>query len=88
MEQREEQRIRSLIQESLARLDQTGASGPPDVAALPADTPIEDLGMDSVASLELVGLLEERLDAEFPDAELSRLGTLGDLIELVRRSAA
>lgn len=49
---------------------------------------ISDIGLDSVAVLELVGYLEETLNIRIPDEELAGLDTLGDLDDLLRRFTA
>ncbi|MCB9664576.1 MAG: hypothetical protein H6732_10730 [Alphaproteobacteria bacterium] len=45
---------------------------------------IEDLELDSVTTMEMVGVLEERLDTVFPDEELPKVNTLGDITTLMR----
>ena len=45
---------------------------------------IRDLGIDSVASMEMAGVVEERLNLTFPDEDLDRVATLGDLAQLVQ----
>jgi acyl carrier protein len=42
-------------------------------------------GLDSLDVVEAVMTLEERYDVAFPVAELDRVRTLGDLIDLIRR---
>jgi acyl carrier protein len=51
-------------------------------------TVISDLGLDSIAVIELIGYLEEKLDIRIPDEELAGVQTLGDLDDLVRRFTA
>jgi acyl carrier protein len=51
-------------------------------------TTLSDIGLDSVAILELVGYLEEKLDVRLSDEELAAVNTLGDLDDLLRRSTA
>jgi acyl carrier protein len=51
-------------------------------------TVISSLGLDSVAVIELVGYLEEKLHIRIPDEELARAQTVGDLDELVKRLTA
>jgi len=46
-------------------------------------TSISDLGLDSVAMLELIGYIEEELNVHFPDEDLARLQTLQDLSDLI-----
>jgi acyl carrier protein len=49
------------------------------------DTEIAQLGLDSVATMEVIGALEEKLSVRFPDEELATLKSVGDLTALVRR---
>lgn len=44
---------------------------------------ISDLGLDSVAMLEVIGFLEEELGVHLPDEKLARVETLQDLSDLV-----
>ncbi|MEY2878569.1 MAG: hypothetical protein RLZZ15_949 [Verrucomicrobiota bacterium] len=61
----------------------------PPFATLPPDARlVEDIGVDSLAMVEMVFLLEELLGAKFPDDELRRLQTLADLRAAVRAKAA
>jgi acyl carrier protein len=55
---------------------------------LSKDTVIAQLGMDSVAIMELVSVLEERLKLRIPDEELGRVRTIGDLRDCIARHAA
>jgi acyl carrier protein len=52
------------------------------------ETEIAGLGLDSVATMEVIGTLEEKLSIRFPDEELATLKSVGDLTALVRRVAA
>ena len=45
---------------------------------------IEDLQLDSIALMEMVGFLEDTLDVTFPDEALPTVNTLADLGALVR----
>jgi acyl carrier protein len=56
--------------------------------SLDETTAISDIGLDSVAVLELVGYLEEKLNIRIPDEELAGVDTLGDLDDLLRRFTA
>ena len=49
------------------------------------DTRMRDLELDSVQAMELVGVVEERLDVSFPEEDLARLDRLADLAALIRR---
>jgi len=52
---------------------------------LERDTVISQLGMDSVAVMELVSYFEEKLEVRMPDEELARVNTIGDLQTLIQR---
>ncbi len=45
---------------------------------------LRDAGIDSVASMEMVGVIEEELEVTFADEELARINTFGDVIKLVQ----
>jgi len=47
-------------------------------------TAIEDLSVDSVTFMELVGFVEDKTGKVFADDELARLQTFGDLAGLIR----
>jgi acyl carrier protein len=44
---------------------------------------IEDLGADSLDTVELVMAFEEEFDAEIPDEEAEKLKTVGDTIKYI-----
>lgn len=50
-------------------------------------TSIESLSLDSIATMEMVGFLEDRVETAFPDEKLATVNTLGDLAALVRENA-
>ncbi len=52
---------------------------------LTKDTVISKLGLDSVAVMELVSFVEEKLNIRMPDEDLSKVQTLGDLGDVVKR---
>ena len=49
------------------------------------DTRIDALGLDSIATIEMVSFIEERIEVTFPDDELARVQKVADLVALVRR---
>ena len=49
-----------------------------------AETKISELGMDSVALMELIGVLEEDLSVHIKDEDVAVLRTVGDLLSLIR----
>ncbi len=48
---------------------------------------IEDLGADSLDTVELVMALEEEFGKEIPDVEAEKLQSVGDVIRYVEESA-
>jgi acyl carrier protein len=53
---------------------------------LKTETVISQLGMDSVAQMELVSWFEERLGVRIPDEELQKIRTVGDLKDALARA--
>jgi acyl carrier protein len=49
-------------------------------------TEIRELGMDSVATMEMVGYLEEKLNTQFSDEVMVQIQTFGDLVDLIEKS--
>ncbi len=47
----------------------------------------EDLGADSLAAMELIMALEEKLDIEIDDAELDQFKTVNDLVSYLETKA-
>lgn len=45
---------------------------------------IEALSLDSIATMEMVGFLEDKTSATFPDEELAKVNKLADLASLIR----
>ena len=61
------------------------------VTTVRAEQTISELGLDSIAVMEMVGTLEDKLHVHFSDDELTKITTFGDLATLVdkhRRKAA
>ena len=56
-----------------------------EFAAITEDTRIDALGLDSIATMEMVSFIEEHIEVTFPDDELARVQKVGDLVGLVRR---
>ena len=53
---------------------------------LSRSTVISQLGMDSVAVMELVSYFEEKLEIRLPDDELAKISTIGDLCDVIGRT--
>ena len=69
-----EQRVKDIIVEQLGvKPDQV----------VPAAKFIEDLGADSLDTVELVMALEEEFGIEVPDEQAEKLQTVGDVIKYV-----
>lgn len=73
--------ILALIRDALAEVAPNRTAEFTNIAF---DTNIEALGLDSIATMEMVGFLEERTDNTFPDEELAKVKKIGDLAGLVR----
>ena len=62
----------------------------PDRAAdweqLDLDRTIEQLELDSISTMEMVGELEEATDTTFPDEALPKVNSLRDLANLVKNA--
>ena len=58
-----------------------------ELGDLSAETRLVDLGMDSVTTMEVIGVLEERLNVQFPDEDLANIHSLADLSGLIKRIA-
>lgn len=48
-------------------------------------TSISELGLDSVAMMEVIGVLEENLSIRISDQEVASLSNVGDLLSLIRK---
>jgi len=59
-----------------------------ELKALDKTTDLSSLGLDSVAMMEVIGVIEERLNVQFPDEDLANLKNLADLTAVVRKIAA
>ena len=55
-----------------------------DFEELALSQSIEDLSLDSIATMELIGFLEDQTDQTFPDEELPQVDKLSDIASLVR----
>ena len=50
-------------------------------------TELSTMGLDSVMTMEVIGVLEEKLNVRFPDEDLATIKTMNDLASLVRKLA-
>jgi len=57
------------------------------VDAVDITTDITSLGLDSVMTMEVIGVMEEKLNIRFPDEDLATIKKMADLAALVRRLA-
>jgi 8-amino-7-oxononanoate synthase/acyl carrier protein len=48
-------------------------------------TRLSELGLDSVAMMEVIGVLEENLSIRIADEEIAALSSVGDLLSLIRK---
>ena len=48
---------------------------------------IDDLGADSLDTVELVMALEEEFDTEIPDEEAEKIKTVGDIISYIEKNS-
>lgn len=57
---------------------------PRELGDVNASTLISELGLDSVAMMEVIGVLEENLSIQISDKEVATLSRVGDLLDLIR----
>jgi len=70
-----EERVKEIICEQL---------GVEENEVTPAAKFIEDLGADSLDTVELVMAFEEEFDLEIPDEEAEKITTVGDAIQYIK----
>jgi acyl carrier protein len=71
-----EEKVRKII------VEQLGVS--PEEVTLEASF-IDDLGADSLDTVELVMALEEEFDMEIPDEDAEKIATVGDAIDYIEK---
>ena len=49
---------------------------------------VDDLGADSLDTVELVMALEEEFEIEIPDEDAEKIGTVGDAIKYIKAKTA
>ena len=72
-----------LIKQAVTAVDTTKAA---KVATVRPETEIREIGLDSVATMEMVGYLEEKLETQFSDEVMVRINTFGDLVSLIEKT--
>ncbi len=72
-----------LVYRAINAVDPTKAGR---LGAVTPTTEIAALGMDSVATMEMVAFIEEQIGTTFSDEALVRVRTFGDLITLVQKA--
>jgi acyl carrier protein len=75
-----EKEIIQLFKDSVREVDQNVT-----VDSVDGETELASLGLDSVMTMEVIGIMEERLDIRFPDEDLATLKRIKDLTSLVQR---
>ena len=73
-----EERVKEIIVEQL---------GVEEDEVLPAAKFIEDLGGDSLDTVELVMAFEEEFDLEIPDEDAEKIATVGDAISYIKENS-
>jgi acyl carrier protein len=68
--------------------DALGDAAPEIKASFTMQSTLADLGIDSIAALEMAGHVEHKLSIRLPDDELAHVNTIADLVKLVRRATA
>lgn len=56
-----------------------------DIPLKTADTPISDLGLDSLNLLEIIGEMEKEFRIRIPDDQLVGINTVAQLVDLVHK---
>ncbi len=77
----DQQQTLALIREAL---NEVAPNREADFENLELDQKIEGLGLDSIATMEMVGFIEERIDATFADEELAKVSRVRDLAGLIK----
>jgi acyl carrier protein len=75
----DEQAVLAVFQEAARQVDGSGR------IVLAKDTQISELGLDSVAVMELVAQVEQQLGVRIPDEQLTSATSIGGLVDAVRR---
>jgi len=73
--------VMALITEALSQVDSKRKA---EFASITVDQEITALGLDSIAIMEMVNFIEEKIDITFPDSELHKVQKIGDLAGLIQ----
>lgn len=57
-----------------------------ELPTLTLTTRLAEIGVDSVALLEMVGAIEDEIGLRLPDEEIARLATVNDVADLIART--
>ncbi|MFT5434590.1 MAG: acyl carrier protein [Myxococcota bacterium] len=79
-----DEQILTLVREAL---DEVAPGKSKNLEGVTLDVSITELSLDSVSTMEMLGVIEERLDATFPDEDLMNLNKLSDVAKLIRSAA-
>lgn len=77
---RSDNEVIQLFREAVAEVDNKAK-----VETIEPTTELASIGLDSVMTMEVIGVLEEKLDVRFPDEELSTIKSMADLTRLINR---
>ena len=77
--------VLSLIQKALHEVAPERTA---DFENIELSTTIDELSLDSIATMEMVGFLEDNTDRVFPDEELTKVNSIANLANLVRTGLA
>lgn len=78
-----ENQILTLLQEAFELAAPEKAQ---NVEILKIDSALSEFGISSIAALEMAGHIEEKLNVQFPDDELSQIATVKGFVDLIRKS--
>lgn len=76
-----DEQILELIRDSMMEAEPRGRA---QIAGLGMDSTLASLGIDSLAALEIGATIEDRLGIRMPDDRLARVGSIRDLVVLIR----
>jgi len=68
-------------------LDEVAPGKSAEVTAANMSMKIRDLAIDSVVTMEMVGFIEDKIGATFPDEDLAQISKLSDLADLIRNAS-